>query len=574
MARMIPTEPRDFHGSRGEERVYRALRALPDEIIVIHSFRWLHPGNAHKLARHLNAQGEGDFVIFDPSRGVMVVEVKGGDVWCERGEWRQRNRHTGYVAAIFPEQQASDTLYRLRSGVLDSVPEAENLLFCHAIWFPDGAVDRSALPLNYQTSMTFDADDIPNAADAITRAFAYWRSVLPCRGGVNVQIAEKILATLAPTLSIVRSVRQTIDEREEQLVQLTREQARVIDFLDEQLHAAVFGAAGTGKTLLAVEKARRLASPSEPVLFLCFNSALRDHLESSHGQRNVSYLTFHGLARHLFGTEGDLESVERDLIEHLANDEPLPFAHVVIDEAQDFDRDWLEFLRYRFRSGAFYVFYDRNQTIQNEKDATWLNDIPCRLVLTRNCRNTDEIARVAYRVAGLSAVPTLGATGPRPTLHAIAAPGNAMMIVETLLQRACEHYKIAAHDIAILTLETLTPGGAWSAARIAGQPTSDRPRPGHVTATTVRRFKGLEAKLVIVVDVDLARAVDEEWRRRLYVACSRGRQAVHLVTATTEAELKEPLRALAGSDKARANWRSLARHLGIRMGGESIDPFD
>jgi hypothetical protein len=44
MARMIPAIPKDFHGSKGEERVFRALRSLPDEIIVIHSFRWLHPG--------------------------------------------------------------------------------------------------------------------------------------------------------------------------------------------------------------------------------------------------------------------------------------------------------------------------------------------------------------------------------------------------------------------------------------------------------------------------------------------------------------------------------------------------
>ncbi len=330
MARMIPATPRDFHGSRGEERVFRALRALPDDIVVIHSFRWLHPGNAHKLARYLNAQGEGDFVIFDPNRGVMVVEVKGGEIWCERGEWKQRNRLTGHVEATYPEQQASNTLYRLRSGVLDVVPEADSLLFCHAVWFPDGAVDRRTLPMNCHAAMTFDAEDIPNAADAIARAYAYWSSVLPGRGGVTSAVAEKVFTALAPTFSIVRSARQTIDERDEQLVQLTREQARVIDFLDEQSHAAVFGAAGTGKTLLGVEKARRLATPSSPVLFLCFNAALREHLETRHAQRNVSFLTFHGLARQVVGAGVELADAERSLIEHLANDEPLPFEHVIV----------------------------------------------------------------------------------------------------------------------------------------------------------------------------------------------------------------------------------------------------
>ena len=59
MARMIPTVVPDFHGSRGEERVFCALQSLPEEFVVIHSFRWLHPGNAAVLTRHLRAQGEG-----------------------------------------------------------------------------------------------------------------------------------------------------------------------------------------------------------------------------------------------------------------------------------------------------------------------------------------------------------------------------------------------------------------------------------------------------------------------------------------------------------------------------------
>src|SRR5687768_12578097 len=97
MARMIPEIPKDFHGSKGEERVFRALRSLNDDVTVIHSFRWLHPGNARALTQRLGAQGEGDFVLIDPARGVLVMEVKGGDVWCQDGEWFQRNRITGHA---------------------------------------------------------------------------------------------------------------------------------------------------------------------------------------------------------------------------------------------------------------------------------------------------------------------------------------------------------------------------------------------------------------------------------------------------------------------------------------------
>src|SRR5262249_29897763 len=124
MARMIPTTPPTFHGSQGEERVFRALRTLPDEVVVIHSLRWLHPGNVRALTSQLGAQGEGDFVLFDPALGIMGVEVTGGDVWCEHGEWRQRNRRTGNTETIWPEVQASDTAHRIRHEVTEKAPEA------------------------------------------------------------------------------------------------------------------------------------------------------------------------------------------------------------------------------------------------------------------------------------------------------------------------------------------------------------------------------------------------------------------------------------------------------------------
>lgn len=572
MARMIPTTPRDFHDSKGEERVYRALRALPDTVTVIHSLRWLHPGNTRALTQKLGAQGEGDFVIFDPSQGVLVVEVKGGRVWCERGEWWQENRRTGQKKPIDPEKQASDTLYRLRTEVLARVPDASRLLFGHAVWFPDGAVDRDNLPMNCASDMTLDGESIARPEEALGRCFAYWRKTLPGKGGVSASTSEAVVSALAPTLSIVRSVRQTLDEREEQLIQLTREQARIIDFLDEQPHAAIIGAAGTGKTLLAIEKARRLASPDDPVLYLCYNALLRDHLRANHGQPNVRYANFHELALEVTGREGSLDDAAARLVEHLSDDRPLDYGHVVIDEGQDFDTDWLEWLKYRFREGTFYVFYDRHQAVQRQTETRWLDEIPCRLVLTRNCRNTEKIARSAYRIADLPQPTTFGVDGPAPRLHRAGTAEDAVAVVERLVDAAIRA-KTPPHEIAVLTMETMGDRSPWQRDRLGGQRTADAPTPGRVTVTTARRFKGLEASLVIVVDADFAQAGDPEWRRRLYVAASRARHAVHIITTTQEAALAEPLRVLSETDKVRPSWRALARELRFSLTGGTDDPF-
>ena len=68
-------------------------------------------GQRGQQQRTHDPQGEGDFVLVDPARGILVVEVKGGNIWCEQGEWFQQNRNTGHAQAIDPEAQASNTWF-------------------------------------------------------------------------------------------------------------------------------------------------------------------------------------------------------------------------------------------------------------------------------------------------------------------------------------------------------------------------------------------------------------------------------------------------------------------------------
>lgn len=574
MARMIPATVRDFHGSEGEERAFYALRGLPEEVTVIHSFRWLHPGGARGVNTKMRAQGEGDFVLFDRTKGVLVIEVKGGDVWCESGEWHQRNRRTGDTRDISPEEQARATVHRIREELWVKVPAARSFLFCHAVWFPDGSVNRSTLPMHCPSEIVLDSEDIARPEAAIRKIFAYWHNALPGRQGLSHEDGQRVFEALAPSFSIVRSLRQSLDEREERFIQLTHEQARIVHYLDEQPHAAIHGAAGTGKTLVAVEKAKRLASSTEPVLFLCYNSALKTYLEANHALPNVHYATFHGFARELIGPGGTLEDAERALLAHLIDDRPIPYTHLIVDEGQDFATEWLEYLNHRFRDGAFYVFYDRHQLVQAD-DTRWLDAVPCRLVLSRNCRNTDPIARAAYRAGGLAVSPTLGVTGPKPVLHVASDETRAIELATALLEAAQKGGKTPAHELATLTLDTLPTDSRWRRLRVGEKEVVDFPAMGRVTLTTARRFKGLEASLVIVADADFRKAEDPDWRRRLYVACSRARHAVHIISINNEADLAPAIRAFSDTEKARPTWRGLARYLGMRLGeGETDDPFE
>ena len=44
------------------------------------------------------------------------------------------------------------------------------------------------------------------------------------------------------------------------------------------------------------------------------------------------------------------------------------------------------------------AFFDKNQVVQTENVPEWVEKSECRLLLTKNCRNTYEIALTAYNV--------------------------------------------------------------------------------------------------------------------------------------------------------------------------------
>lgn len=198
-------------------------------------------------------------------------------------------------------------------------------------------------------------------------------------------------------------------------------------------------------------------------------------------------------------------------------------------------------------------------------DLTWLDSIPCRLVLGRNCRNTDEIARVAYRAGRLNVSPTLGLSGPKPILHVVDTIEDAALLTEKLLVSAREEQKAQPHEIAVLTLAPPPDGSPLNSISPQGLKLSGDPSEGSVSVMTAWRFKGLEASIVIVPDIDFNQAEDTKWRNRLYVACSRARQQVHLIAISAGQNPASAATVFAESDKARRTWRALAKQLGAEL---------
>jgi len=166
------------------------------------------------------------------------------------------------------------------------------------------------------------------------------------------------------------------------------------------------GGAGSGKSWLAVEKARRLAMSGRRVALMCYSRGLAEYLGRrvdtlARGQRPAYVGTFHSLGIGwgvLPGSDDDSAYWEHQLPQlmvSMAARRPFfeRFDAIVIDEAQDFAETWWPAVLAALRDpdeGELYVFSDENQRVFARQGRP-----PVPLValdLTQNLRNTKQIA--------------------------------------------------------------------------------------------------------------------------------------------------------------------------------------
>lgn len=246
----------------------------------------------------------------------------------------------------------------------------------------------------------------------------------------------------------------------------------------------------------------------------------------------------------------------------------LPYDHVLIDEGQDFQDDWIDALE-SVTHGDFYVFFDRNQLVQQSRMPTWVDRSECRLTLTRNCRNTLQIARISHRaVLGRVTGEDLMPAGPSPVLHACRDDHS---MIELAVRRASAWIATsgyAPHEVAVLTMRSTAAKSFLGLSKIGRYPVAEEITPGFVCRNTVRRFKGLEAKAVLLLDADLERFDDPTERNLFYVGCSRANEIEVLFKNVTQHGLSSAIDAMAPGRKIPKTAAGFGRFLNGRWGTE------
>lgn len=520
MARFYPGAP-PAHSPSSECKV-REYLAPVDDLVVLHSVAW----QSRRAGRQ--SDGEADFVLLVPNHGVLVLEVKGGDIEVFDGRWYSTGADHVRHAIKNPFEQAKDSKYALLAFFKDVDPPLTRIPIVHGAVFPDIIVE-GMIGFDAPRAIVLDRQDLSNPSKSIERMFLHWEKRYP----LSVGEMDRIVSHLAPTVRIRRLLGDIVGEADRALIELTSEQIRVLQSLRRVKKAAILGCAGSGKTVLAVEKARQLVASGFKTLLLCYNAPLRRHLAAVLEASGVEVESFHTLVvREARRSKTKIpfdppdawyESEAATTLRRSIAVVDTRFDAVLIDEAQDFAQEWLSSVQGLLADdqALLYLFADSHQDLYRRG---W--SIPEGLVeyeLTVNCRNTRPIAQRVASVFGDS-LEGKAIEGPDPMFIEVDRGEQIVPYVVRLIESLILEERITPQQLVVLT------DAAWVVTDLrtrmaAGQLFTTLEGRG-IPVETVFRFKGLEREVVVLALTDNSRSSDI--RALTYVGVSRARVMLYV----------------------------------------------
>jgi len=532
---MIPPDIHPSCASPGEHEIFRRLKDSPgtQNWIVLHSL---------DVSNHLKRiSGEIDFVVIVPSKGILCLEVKA----CS--QLRRKNGMWYYGSSTNPDfrgpfKQASEAMHSIRKKLSERRPDLAGVVFWSAVIFPYITFSASSSEWReWQVidNRVFRMRPLGKLIESILdRARSFLRECTSAKwfhagsAEPNTEQCKIISHLLRPDFEFYQSPKSRAKTRSEELKRYTEEQFVAIDAMEENMRVAFTGPAGTGKTLLAIEAARRGRSANRRVLMLCFNRILGMWLEDQTANLGPGVVckTLHA---HMLAVSGysltgkekgenfwkdelPLLAMEK-LIENL--DEKYLFDEIVLDEAQDIAicESHLDFLDLSLKgglaSGRWRFFGDfEKQAIYGKVQAHFRELLNKRVgqvsiySLRVNCRNTPRIASVARLLGGLN--PDYQRIlrpddGVDPELHYYSGDANQRMLLVQAFEKLYRE-GFTGGDIVVLSSKA---DASCIAASISISPWRERLRPvgnvgkGHIEHCTIHAFKGMEKPAVIVTDI-------------------------------------------------------------------------
>lgn len=493
--------------SSAEVRIAHLLNTVEGEEsdFAYHSFAL----NKHEYKK----MAEIDFVIV--YRGsVIVLEVKGGRVQRENGMWSFTNRYneTNYKSegpwdqartAMFAFKEKIDSLIpnnRLRYTYMVATPDADlSMDIEHEDWQWLGPNDMN--PAGIRKKLEFASKEARRKIQSSSQSTSqYWPPDREDMSKLQNVLTKKIDGKIPLNDYLVG-----LDH--ERLV-LTKKQTRTIQKLTTLPRVTITGGAGTGKTVIAAECARREDSMGSRVAFICQSPGLRSKVGEVLQNTDVAV--------------HDLSSLSETKI---------LFDLLIIDEGQDIINEpsisiMDQALREGFIDGRWLMFMDENnQVLEKEhfdpavyQDFVATNSLVWQL--DENLRNTKStVTFVESHLAADIGDPSVQIHGPSSRIRVLRNNSADLLSAEldAEIHRLVTRENIRLKDIWIITCKNTIDESSVVASAEGKQPVY-KSTSGSVRLVTSHEVKGLETPVALVIDVE---SLDPEEISKVYVSFTR-----------------------------------------------------
>ena len=555
MALTIPAQPRP-DATPLQRRIFDALRlALPDPWLLVHGAAWVGRSRP-TLPLH---DGAIDLLLAHPETGLLACSVVQGALLHDpsAGSWTQFGPDGKAVRVADPIARAQQAV----AALLDKLAEHPLALPSrptagYGVILGDALAPARGFAPHVPSDVILDCTMLADLPAALQRLAQAWQARQPGPGNAASRWWWHALHDLFVQPQTARVLlRQQLADDQAAMVALSPQQLGVLDMLQRVRQQAIYGAAGTGKTLLAMHKARQLAAQGMRVVLTCYNRALGQHMARAMADvPNVVAMHFHELCYDLAGLDrrkwhapsdhGAPKTQRAQFFDHeLAEQLGLQgarqggtFDALVVDEAQDFIAPWWTALDAWLKDpqrAVRYLFFDDAQQLR--PDAAPVAGAEQALVLTTNWRNTQAIHRHLAQVAPhMAQLPCVGPQGQAVQYEPIRPnPGRAL---KRVLQRVCGEGGVKPEDVVVLTARA-PQKSIWRdfADQLGPWKLTLGDEAGQIRLRGIRAFKGMEAPVVILTELEGETA--ELMPRLHYIGASR---ATALLVVLHDPDVAQP----------------------------------
>ncbi|MGB1287530.1 MAG: AAA family ATPase, partial [Aggregatilineales bacterium] len=356
---------------------------------------------------------------------------------------------------------------------------------------------------------------------------------------------DALVNLCVPTKTLNQDLSHNFARERKEIKELTTRQYRFLSKLREQKRAMIIGGAGTGKTMLAMEKATLLATSGFRTLFLTYNRNINDWI-SRQLSEDIDVMTVHKFAGWAFDQAGikPQRNIDDDklgdkideALQYIRHEKPDQlYDALIIDEAQDFAPTWwltIPDILISPEEGILYVFSDDNQKIyRTHREAMPIKTEP--YLLNENCRNTQNIHELLLNyITSDHEVFCDAPVGSPIEIKPANSDKQIRDATRKILHQLLNKSGIKTSDIVILT--PVKKNSLWQTGLKLGnfQITRDLTNRSdqYIRVSTIQSYKGLESPIIIITELDKTHNLEKaQLKRLIYVGLSRASNKVYII---------------------------------------------